>query len=74
MRLSLDEIVHVKMKNDRILEGKLHAFDQHLNLVMGNVKETIYSVNDDLSVSIAEKKHSLMFIRGDKVILIAPIK
>jgi small nuclear ribonucleoprotein (snRNP)-like protein len=33
IRLSIDEKVFVKCKNDRELRGKLHAFDQHLNMV-----------------------------------------
>ena len=32
IRLSIDENVYVKCKGDRELRGKLHAFDQHLNL------------------------------------------
>ena len=35
VRLSLDERIHVKMRGDRDLRGKLHAYDQHLNMVLG---------------------------------------
>lgn len=40
VKLSLDEIVLVKMKGEKELVGKLHAFDQHMNLVLGDVEET----------------------------------
>jgi len=35
IRLSLDERVYVKMRNERELKGRLHAYDQHLNMVLG---------------------------------------
>ncbi|KAJ1871152.1 U4/U6-U5 snRNP complex subunit lsm3, partial [Coemansia sp. RSA 990] len=41
VRLSLDERIYVKLRGDRELHGKLHAFDQHLNMVLGEVEETI---------------------------------
>ena len=41
LRLALDERIFVKMKGDRELRGTLHAYDQHLNMVLGNVEETI---------------------------------
>ncbi|RKO87227.1 hypothetical protein BDK51DRAFT_12346, partial [Blyttiomyces helicus] len=41
VRLSLDEKIYVKMRGDRELRGKLHAYDQHMNLVLGDVEETI---------------------------------
>ncbi|KAL6721758.1 U4/U6-U5 snRNP complex subunit lsm3 [Lecanora helva] len=53
VRLSLDEIVFVKLRGDRELKGRLHrvdksqAYDSHCNLVLGDVEETIYIVEDD---------------------------
>ena len=35
IKYSLDEKVYVKMRNDREIRGKLHAYDQHLNMVLG---------------------------------------
>ena len=37
IRLSLDERVYVKMRNERELRGRLHAYDQHLNMVLGEI-------------------------------------
>ncbi|TPX13045.1 uncharacterized protein E0L32_006471 [Thyridium curvatum] len=54
VRLLLDEVVFVKLRGDRELKGRLHtdpeshqAYDSHCNLVLGEVEETIYVVDDD---------------------------
>lgn len=65
VRLSLDEIVFVKLRGDRELKGRLHvsttslapgtdwspnlvqAYDSHCNLVLGDVEETIYVIDED---------------------------
>lgn len=67
VRLSLDEIVFVKLRGDRELKGRLHvwpdisfhhyfarrlillsqAYDSHCNLVLGEVEETIYTIEED---------------------------
>ncbi|POS86676.1 Sm-like ribonucleoprotein [Erysiphe pulchra] len=47
VRLCLDEVVFVKLRGDRELKGRLHAYDSHCNLVMGDVEETIYVVEED---------------------------
>ncbi|RDA82761.1 hypothetical protein CP532_2024 [Ophiocordyceps camponoti-leonardi (nom. inval.)] len=47
VRLLLNEAVFVKLRGDRELKGKLHAYDSHCNLVLGEVEETIYAVDDD---------------------------
>lgn len=77
IRLSLDERIYIKMRNDRELRGRLHvsllelvkfwyaykacatlavinrsifclqAFDQHLNMIISEVEETITTVEID---------------------------
>jgi U6 snRNA-associated Sm-like protein LSm3 len=44
IRLSLDERVYVKLRGEREIRGKLHAYDQHLNMILGDVEETITKV------------------------------
>lgn len=44
IRLSISERVLVKLRGDRELRGVLHAYDGHMNLIMGDVEETIYDV------------------------------
>jgi len=75
--LSLDERVLVKMKNERELRGKLHAYDQHLNLVLGDVEETItvVEIDDETYEEIyktTRRNIPMLYVRGDGVTLIAP--
>uniref|UniRef100_A0A5K3EGS9 U6 snRNA-associated Sm-like protein LSm3 n=1 Tax=Mesocestoides corti TaxID=53468 RepID=A0A5K3EGS9_MESCO len=60
IRLSLDEKVFVKMRHNRELLGTLHGFDSHLNLIIGNVEETITSLElDEETYEEIYKKYSL---------------
>ncbi|KAF1346118.1 hypothetical protein BDV97DRAFT_378991 [Delphinella strobiligena] len=75
VRLSLNEIVFVKLRGDRELQGRLHAYDSHCNLVLGEVEETIYVVDDDDesdNVRTVKKQSEMLFVRGDSVVLISP--
>ena len=47
IRLSLDERVFVKLRGDRELRGRLNAYDQHLNMVLSDAEETVYTVEID---------------------------
>uniref|UniRef100_A0A8D8YFZ6 U6 snRNA-associated Sm-like protein LSm3 n=1 Tax=Cacopsylla melanoneura TaxID=428564 RepID=A0A8D8YFZ6_9HEMI len=77
IRLSLDERVHVKMRNERVLRGKLHAYDQHLNMVLGDVEETVTTVEIDEETyeeiyKTTKRSIPMLFVRGDGVILVSP--
>ncbi|KAF3930577.1 hypothetical protein ABW19_dt0203843 [Dactylella cylindrospora] len=75
VRLSLDEVVFVKLRGDRELRGRLHAYDSHCNLVLGEVEETIYIVGDDEddeeTIRTVKKNSEMLFVRGDSVVIIA---
>ena len=47
IRLSIDERVLIKCRGGRELEGKLHAFDEHLNMVLEDVEEKVTTVEID---------------------------
>ncbi|KAG6017765.1 hypothetical protein E4U41_004143 [Claviceps citrina] len=70
VRLLLNEVVFVKLRGDRELKGKLHAYDSHCNLVLGEVEETIFAVDDDDDT--VSRKSEMLFVRGDSVVLISP--
>ncbi|KAI1001798.1 hypothetical protein K3495_g6407 [Podosphaera aphanis] len=76
VRLCLDEVVFVKLRGDRELKGRLHAYDSHCNLVLGDVEETIYTMeegdDDEEVLRTMFKKSEMLFVRGDSVVLISP--
>ncbi|KAJ1833290.1 Sm-like protein lsm3b [Coemansia sp. RSA 2711] len=77
VRLSLDERIYVKLRGDRELRGRLHAYDQHLNMVLGDVEETITIVevgdeSQSQSVHTVNRAVPMLFVRGDGVILVSP--
>ncbi|PWN41830.1 Sm-like ribonucleo protein [Ceraceosorus guamensis] len=79
LRLSLAERVLIKLRGDRELRGTLHAYDGHMNLIVGDVEETAYVVNVDESgepgdISVIKKQSEMMFVRGDGVILVSTVR
>lgn len=107
IRLSLDEKIYVKMRNERELRGRLHvswcfrslwnktliciegicwttcfyqfgqAFDQHLNMVLGDAEETVTTVEIDEETyeevyKTSKRTIPMLFVRGDGVILVSP--
>ncbi|XP_046396762.1 sm-like protein LSM3A [Ischnura elegans] len=79
LKLSIDENILVRLGNGRRLVGKLHAFDLHLNMVLGDVEETVTDIDiDDETYEefFSERKRiiPMLFVRGDRIILISPPK
>ena len=77
VRLSLDEVVLVKCRGERDLKGRLHAFDEHMNLVLGECEETLSVVEVDPAtseeiVTRKSRKIPMVFVRGDVVVLVSP--
>lgn len=77
IRLSLDERVYIKCRGERELRGKLHAYDQHLNMILGDVEETVVTTELDLETeeehrNTSTRKMEMLFVRGDVVILVSP--
>ena len=65
------------MTGGRTLDGKLHAYDQHLNMILSDVNETISTVQIDEETTeaitqINKRTSELLFVRGDAVILVSP--
>ena len=77
VRLSLDERIYVKMRNERELKGRLHAYDQHLNMVLGDVEEVVTTVAVDETtyeeiIKTSKRQIEMLFVRGDGIVLISP--
>merc|ERR1712046_518159 len=77
IHLSLDERIHVKLRGERELRGRLHAYDQHLNMVLGDVEETVTQVEIDEETyeemtRTTKRQIEMLFVRGDGVIVVSP--
>lgn len=77
IRLAIDEKIVVKCRGERELRGRLHAFDQHLNMVLGDVEETVTSreideETEEEMVRSSKREIDMLFVRGDIVILVSP--
>jgi len=77
IRLSIDERIYVKCRGDRELRGKLHAYDQHLNMILGDAEETLtlHEIDEETEEDIVKKVTRtvrMLFARGDIVVLVSP--
>jgi len=77
VRLSLNERVFVKLRNERELRGKLHSYDQHLNMLLGECEEltTKREIDEETFEEIIKQQRRFvpyLFVRGDAVSLISP--
>ena len=65
IRLSLHERISIKCRGGRSLKGVLHAYDQHLNMVLGEVEEilTQTEVNEETLEEIVKVTKSETHIR-----------
>jgi len=77
VKLSLDERVYVKMRNERELKGRLHAYDHHLNMILGDVEETVTTIEIDEETyeevyRSTKRNIPMLYVRGDSVILVSP--
>ncbi|XP_035581349.1 U6 snRNA-associated Sm-like protein LSm3 [Zalophus californianus] len=74
IRLSLDECIYVKMRNDRELQGRLHAYEQHLNKILGDVEETVSptEIDEEKIYKSTKQNIPIPFVQGDGVVLVTP--
>lgn len=63
---SVGQRVYVKCRNGRSITGVLHAYDDHLNLLISQAEET--------GPELAEaRKIPILYTRGDLVMAISPL-
>nr|XP_055222599.1 U6 snRNA-associated Sm-like protein LSm3 [Gorilla gorilla gorilla] len=77
LRLSPEERIFVKMRNDRELRGRLHTYDQHLNMILGDVEETVTTIEIDEETyeetyESTKQNIPVLFVRGDGIFLVVP--
>ncbi|XP_042397609.1 sm-like protein LSM3A [Zingiber officinale] len=63
--------------SERKIQGEIHAYDQHLNMILGDVEEIITTVEIDNEtyeeiVQTTKRIVPFLFVQGDRVILVSP--
>jgi small nuclear ribonucleoprotein len=62
---SMGSQILVRLKGGKEFRGRLKSYDQHLNIVLEDAEE--------LRQNGEPKKHGLILIRGDSIVLISPV-
>ncbi|VCX41183.1 unnamed protein product [Gulo gulo] len=67
----------VKVRNDRELQGRLHAYHQHLNMILGYTEETVTTIEIDEETykeiyKLTKWNMLMLFVWGNGVVLVAP--
>ncbi|MEM4577083.1 MAG: LSm family protein [Candidatus Nezhaarchaeales archaeon] len=62
---SIGNQIFVRLKGGKEFRGKLRSYDQHLNIVLEDAEE--------IKQDGESKKHGLILIRGDSIVLISPV-
>jgi len=67
MHALLTQSVRVKLRHGRSLTGRLVAYDDHLNLMLSDVIETVIDAHGNTD----KNQLQIVYVRGDLVILVA---
>lgn len=62
VRLSLAERVYVKLRGQRELRGLLHAYDNHMNMILGDVEESVSLVKEDGRLATDKRSLDMLFV------------
>ena len=70
LRKSLNKVILIKIKKNRLFRGSLKSFDQHLNLLIDECTQ-IYEIENEKGELIEEREElGEILIRGDNVVFI----
>ena len=58
----INKIIIIKLKNKQIIQGKLMALDQHMNLILTNSKD----ITDDDAKNLDK-----IILRGDNIVMVS---
>ena len=58
----VNKIVTIKLRNKKIIQGKLMALDQHMNLILANCEDI---TNDDA------QNLDKIILRGDNIVMVS---
>jgi U6 snRNA-associated Sm-like protein LSm3 len=73
LRLCLTRKVKVQVMDDRELVGTMEGFDEHCNLLLNEITETLTVDRFGPQQMTHTRSIALLFIRGDQVITVSPV-
>lgn len=74
LRICLEKRVLVQLIEGRKLSGVFHAYDEHCNVLLSDVVETLLIPSPDGTLEPCTRNLDLLFVRGDRIMTISPVK
>jgi small nuclear ribonucleoprotein len=67
---SIDKIILIKVKRNRLFRAKLMSFDEHLNIFIENAEQIFEYQDEDGNIREEHEDLGSIVIRGDNIIFI----
>jgi U6 snRNA-associated Sm-like protein LSm3 len=73
LRVCLERKVKVQILGKRELVGTMQGYDEHCNLLLSEIVETLTVVDAEGRQVKHARSLDLLFVRGDRVITVSPL-
>ncbi|MGV9141670.1 MAG: LSM domain-containing protein [Promethearchaeota archaeon] len=70
LRNSIDKVILIKVKRNRLFRGQLSGFDEHLNLFLEGTSQIFEYQDEDGNIKEEREQLGSIIIRGDNVIFV----
>ena len=70
LRDSLNKIILIKVKRNRLFRGKLSGFDEHLNLFLEGTSQIFEFQDEEGNIREEHEELGSIVVRGDNVIFV----
>ncbi len=67
---SINQIILIKVKRNRLFRGRLMGFDEHLNLYLEGTSQIFEYQNEDGEIREEHENLGSIVVRGDNVIFV----
>ena len=70
LKSSINEIILIKVKRNRLFRGRLGGFDEHLNLFLEGTSQIFEYQDEDGNIREEHEDLGSIVVRGDNVIFV----
>ncbi|MFX1316638.1 MAG: LSM domain-containing protein [Promethearchaeota archaeon] len=70
LKSSIDKIILIKVKRNRLFRGRLGGFDEHLNLYLEETSQIFEYQDEDGNIREEHEDLGSIVVRGDNVIFV----